>query len=257
MWHKATLLPLSSLPLPIKADILLDAAQSRSNVMGRPPRQAGSRRLRYQVRSIPMGAASASPRHVERFGQFANVRNGSKADVCPANFRSGLALVCLDIGVCNFGALSLPRPAARNRQRYQKGNKRPLAPLLHAGSSGIALVTIFCRCSELGAGRRDETCPYAAPASDRSGKRYFVAAAASPTSAMGGKRTFLTDQSHEAIANARNNAEAPNMTVVAIQPSVIVRFDTDSRPIARGLRTMSIITAIKGAARMPLTTAAQ
>ena len=47
------------------------------------------------------------------------------------------------------------------------------------------------------------------------------------------------------------------MTAVAAQPITIVRFETDSRPMARGLRTMSIITAIKGAARMPLTTAAQ
>ena len=59
------------------------------------------------------------------------------------------------------------------------------------------------------------------------------------------------------MANAKNNADAPNITAVAAQPSTIVRFETDNRPIARGFRTMSIITAINGAARMPLTTAAQ
>ena len=47
------------------------------------------------------------------------------------------------------------------------------------------------------------------------------------------------------------------MTAVAAQPNIIVRFETVSRPIARGLRTISIITAINGAARTPLTTAAQ
>ena len=48
-----------------------------------------------------------------------------------------------------------------------------------------------------------------------------------------------------------------NITPVAAQPSTIVRIDTDSRPIARGLRTMNIIEAINGAARIPFTTAAQ
>jgi hypothetical protein len=61
----------------------------------------------------------------------------------------------------------------------------------------------------------------------------------------------------DAMANARNSAEAANMTAVAAQPSTIMRFETDRSPIARGLRTISIITAIRGAARIPLTTAAQ
>ena len=38
------------------------------------------------------------------------------------------------------------------------------------------------------------------------------------------------------------------MTAVAIQPSALTRFDTVRRPIARGLRTISIITTISGPA---------
>ena len=52
-WHLATLLPFSSLPLPIKADILLDAAQLRSNVMGRPRSSRG--------RALSSGQATARP----------------------------------------------------------------------------------------------------------------------------------------------------------------------------------------------------
>ena len=47
------------------------------------------------------------------------------------------------------------------------------------------------------------------------------------------------------------------MTAVAAHPKIIWRGDTVKRPIARGLRTISIITVINGPARMPLTTAAQ
>lgn len=64
-------------------------------------------------------------------------------------------------------------------------------------------------------------------------------------------------QTQDAITNASKRADAANMTAVAIQRSALTRFDTVSGPIARGFLTISIITAIKGAARMPLTTAAQ
>jgi hypothetical protein len=47
------------------------------------------------------------------------------------------------------------------------------------------------------------------------------------------------------------------MTPVAAQPSTAPRRDSVKCPIARGLVTMSIISAIKGAARMPLITALQ
>jgi len=91
-WHIATLLPLSSLPLPIKADILLDAAQSRSNVMGRPPRQAGSRSIsRPSDRSTepasglgPFGSRSLRQEHGSvRFARFHNANNQDWSR-CPA-----------------------------------------------------------------------------------------------------------------------------------------------------------------------------
>lgn len=91
-WHIATLLRLSSLPLPIKADILLDAAQSRSNVMGRPPRQAGSRSIsRPSDRSTepasglgPFGLRSLRQEHGSvRFARFRNANNQDWSR-CPA-----------------------------------------------------------------------------------------------------------------------------------------------------------------------------
>ena len=91
-WHISTLLPLSSLPLPIKADILLDAAQSRSNVMGRPPRQAGSRSIsRPSDRSTepasglgPFGSRSLRQEHGSvRFARFHNANNQDWSR-CPA-----------------------------------------------------------------------------------------------------------------------------------------------------------------------------
>jgi hypothetical protein len=86
-WHIATLLPLSSLPLPIKADILLDAAQSRSIVMGRPPRQAGSHSIsRPSDRSTEPQAVSAhsghdrSAKNAAAYASPASINNANNQD---------------------------------------------------------------------------------------------------------------------------------------------------------------------------------
>jgi len=47
------------------------------------------------------------------------------------------------------------------------------------------------------------------------------------------------------------------MISVAAQPTIAFPFESVSRPIARGLRTISIISAINGTASTPLTTALQ
>lgn len=52
-------------------------------------------------------------------------------------------------------------------------------------------------------------------------------------------------------------AVAAAMTAVASQPLIIAPRRSVSRPMARGLLAISIITVISGAASTPLTTAAQ
>jgi hypothetical protein len=55
----------------------------------------------------------------------------------------------------------------------------------------------------------------------------------------------------------KNARDAAAITAVAAQPQIAIDRDSVSRPITLGLRTISIITAISGAASTPLTTAAQ
>jgi hypothetical protein len=55
----------------------------------------------------------------------------------------------------------------------------------------------------------------------------------------------------------KNASDAAAITPVAAQPQIAIARDTVNRPITFGLRTISIITAISGAASTPLTTAAQ
>ena len=57
--------------------------------------------------------------------------------------------------------------------------------------------------------------------------------------------------------NAKKMTVAAAITSVALQPSTDAPKGRVRRPIARALRTMSIITTISGAASTPLTTAAQ
>lgn len=58
-------------------------------------------------------------------------------------------------------------------------------------------------------------------------------------------------------AKTRNSSEAAIITPLAIQPETAWRDDIARRPIARGLRTINIMTTISGPARIPLITAAQ
>jgi hypothetical protein len=51
--------------------------------------------------------------------------------------------------------------------------------------------------------------------------------------------------------------DAAAITAVAAQPQIAIDRDSVSRPMTLGLRTISIITAMSGAASTPLTTAAQ
>ena len=55
----------------------------------------------------------------------------------------------------------------------------------------------------------------------------------------------------------KNARDAAAITAVAAQPQIVIDRDSVSRPMTLGLRTISIITAISGAASTPLTTAAQ
>jgi len=77
-WHIAALLPLSSLLLPIKADILLDAAQSRS--IARP-----SDRSTEPAGGLgPFGSRSRRQEHGSvRFARFHNANNQDWSR-CPA-----------------------------------------------------------------------------------------------------------------------------------------------------------------------------
>lgn len=68
------------------------------------------------------------------------------------------------------------------------------------------------------------------------------------------RSAFYTDP---VITKPKKSAEAAIITAVADHPKIICQRDTVNRPIARGLRTISIMTTISGPARMPLTTAAQ
>ena len=55
----------------------------------------------------------------------------------------------------------------------------------------------------------------------------------------------------------KNARDAAAITAVAAQPQIAIDRDSVSRPMTLGLRTISIITAMSGAASTPLTTAAQ
>ena len=55
----------------------------------------------------------------------------------------------------------------------------------------------------------------------------------------------------------KNARDAAAITAVAAQPQIAIDRDSVSRPMTLGLRTISIITAISGAASTPFTTAAQ
>ena len=55
----------------------------------------------------------------------------------------------------------------------------------------------------------------------------------------------------------KNARDAAAITAVAAQPQIAIDGDSVSRPMTLGLRTISIITAMSGAASTPLTTAAQ
>ena len=46
----------------------------------------------------------------------------------------------------------------------------------------------------------------------------------------------------------KNPSDAAAITAVAAQPQIAIDRDTVNRPITRGLRTISIITAIRGRA---------
>ena len=58
-------------------------------------------------------------------------------------------------------------------------------------------------------------------------------------------------------ARMKNASDAAAITAVAVQPQIAIGIDSVSRPMTRELRTISIITAMSGAASTPLTTAAQ
>ena len=51
----------------------------------------------------------------------------------------------------------------------------------------------------------------------------------------------------------KNASDAAAITPVAAQPQIAIARDTLKRPMTFGLRTISIITAISGAASTPLT----
>jgi len=55
----------------------------------------------------------------------------------------------------------------------------------------------------------------------------------------------------------KNTALVANIIAVENHPRIVIPADKVSFPIALGLRTISIIAAITGAASTPLTTAAQ
>jgi hypothetical protein len=55
----------------------------------------------------------------------------------------------------------------------------------------------------------------------------------------------------------KNARDAVAITAVAAQPQIVIELGNVSRPMTLGLRTISIITAMSGAASTPFTTAAQ
>ena len=55
----------------------------------------------------------------------------------------------------------------------------------------------------------------------------------------------------------KNASDAAVITPVAVQPQIAIDRDSVSRPMILELRTIIIITAMSGAAKTPLTTAAQ